>query len=162
MLDKADNDCILNVLVPYLSDSGNNDTSIVKHAMKTNADEIQKWLKPNNLFIFDRSFWDVLDFFFFFLANSLCLIWLKPRKNGTKCSIIANWALWIETLLDNINQLKSTLSVTCDKSVVFSWYSVSFTNKTYHHDITEILLKVALSTINQPEINYNPVNQSSL
>ena len=47
---------ILNVLVPYLSDSGNNDTSIVKHAMKTNADEIQKWLKPNNLFIFDRSF----------------------------------------------------------------------------------------------------------
>jgi len=26
----------------------------------------------------------------------------------------------------------------------------SSTNKTYHHDITEILLKVALNTINQP------------
>jgi hypothetical protein len=36
--------------------------------------------------------------------------------------------------------------VTCDRSVVFSGYS---TNKTDHHDITEILLKVALSTINQ-------------
>jgi hypothetical protein len=36
--------------------------------------------------------------------------------------------------------------------VVFSGYSVSSTNKTDHHDITEILLKVALSTINQ--INY--------
>jgi len=33
------------------------------------------------------------------------------------------------------------------------WFSpgtpVSFTNKTDHHDITEILLKVALNTINQ-------------
>jgi hypothetical protein len=27
---------------------------------------------------------------------------------------------------------------------------VSFTNKTDHHDITEILLKVVLNTINQP------------
>ena len=34
------------------------------------------------------------------------------------------------------------------------WFSpgtpVSFTNKTDHHDITEILLKVMLNTINQP------------
>jgi hypothetical protein len=35
----------------------------------------------------------------------------------------------------------SSLSVTCDRSVVFS------TNKTDHHDITEILLKVALSSV---------------
>jgi hypothetical protein len=35
------------------------------------------------------------------------------------------------------------LSVTCDRSVVFS------TNKTDHHNITEILLKVALNTIKQ-------------
>jgi uncharacterized membrane protein YdjX (TVP38/TMEM64 family) len=35
------------------------------------------------------------------------------------------------------------LSVTCDMSLVFSWYS----NKTDRHDITEILLKVALNTI---------------
>ena len=34
-------------------------------------------------------------------------------------------------------------SVTCNRLVVFS-----STNKTYHHDITEILLKVALNTIN--------------
>jgi hypothetical protein len=38
--------------------------------------------------------------------------------------------------------------VTCDRS----WFSpgtpVSFTNKTDHHDITEILLKVVLNTIN--------------
>ena len=35
------------------------------------------------------------------------------------------------------------MSVTCDRSVVFS------TNKSYCHDITEILLKVALNTIKQ-------------
>jgi hypothetical protein len=37
------------------------------------------------------------------------------------------------------------------------WFSagtlVSSTNKTNHHNITEILLKVALNTINQPTIN---------
>ena len=38
------------------------------------------------------------------------------------------------------------MSVTCDRLLVFSDYS---TNKTDHQDITEILLKVALSTINQ-------------
>ena len=35
----------------------------------------------------------------------------------------------------------------CDRSVVFSRSSVSSTNKTDRHDITEILLKVALNTI---------------
>jgi hypothetical protein len=38
------------------------------------------------------------------------------------------------------------------------WFSmgtpVSSTNKTDHNDITKILLKVALSTINQPTIQY--------
>ena len=38
------------------------------------------------------------------------------------------------------------MSVTCDRSVVFS---VSSTNKTDCHDITEIWLKVALNTIKQ-------------
>ena len=38
-------------------------------------------------------------------------------------------------------------SVTCDRSVVFPGPSVSSTNKTDRHDITEILLKVALNTI---------------
>jgi hypothetical protein len=39
-----------------------------------------------------------------------------------------------------------SLSVTCGRSVVFSLYS---TNKTDSNDITDILLKMALSTINQ-------------
>ena len=36
-----------------------------------------------------------------------------------------------------------------DKSVVSPGTPVFFTNKTDHHDITEVLLKVALNTINQ-------------
>jgi hypothetical protein len=39
--------------------------------------------------------------------------------------------------------------VTCDRPVVFPGLSVSSTNKTDRHDITEILLKVALNTIKQ-------------
>ena len=46
------------------------------------------------------------------------------------------------------------LSVTCDRSVVFSGYTGYYTNKTDRHDITETLLKVALNTINQtPTLN---------
>jgi hypothetical protein len=39
--------------------------------------------------------------------------------------------------------------VTCDRSVVSPGPPVSSTNKTNGHDIAEILLKVALSTIKQ-------------
>jgi hypothetical protein len=39
--------------------------------------------------------------------------------------------------------------VTCGRSVVFSGYSVSSTNKIDLHDITEILMNVALNTIKQ-------------
>jgi hypothetical protein len=52
-----------------------------------------------------------------------------------------------------------SLSVTYSRSVVFFWYSdilVSSTNKTDPHNTTEILLKVALSTINQT----NPYNKA--
>ena len=46
------------------------------------------------------------------------------------------------------------MSVTCDRSVVFSGYTGYYTNKTDRHDITETLLKVALNTINQtPTLN---------
>jgi hypothetical protein len=38
--------------------------------------------------------------------------------------------------------------MTCGRLVVFSGYSGSSTNKTDLHDITEILLKVALATSN--------------
>jgi hypothetical protein len=41
--------------------------------------------------------------------------------------------------------------VTCDKSAVFAGLiPVSTTIKTDRHDITEVVLKVALSTINKP------------
>jgi len=40
------------------------------------------------------------------------------------------------------------MSVTCDRSVVFPGTPVSSMNKTDRHDITDILLKVALNTIN--------------
>jgi hypothetical protein len=44
--------------------------------------------------------------------------------------------------------MSAYFNVTCDKSVVFS------TNKTDRQDITEILLKVVLNTINHiPDLN---------
>jgi hypothetical protein len=55
---------------------------------------------------------------------------------------------------------RPSLSVTFDRSVVFSVYFGFLPNKTERNDITEILLKVALSTIkptNQPlsEFSFN-------
>jgi hypothetical protein len=46
-----------------------------------------------------------------------------------------------------------SLSETCNKSVMFPGYSVFSTNKTDRHDIMEILLKVALNTINKTTLN---------
>jgi hypothetical protein len=48
------------------------------------------------------------------------------------------------------NIMWESLSVTCGRSVVFSGYSGSSTNKNDSHDITEILLKVLLETISPP------------
>ena len=59
------------------------------------------------------------------------------------------WSLWSCYTIINMhiyNIMWSSLSVTCDRSVV------SFTNKTDRHDITEILLKVGLNTIKQNTI----------
>ena len=47
----------------------------------------------------------------------------------------------------SIQRYVISLSVSCGRSVV---YPVSSTNKTDRHDITEILLKVALNTITKP------------
>jgi hypothetical protein len=41
-----------------------------------------------------------------------------------------------------------------DRSVVFSVYSVSSTNKIDRHDITEIVLKVVLNTITLPPLHF--------
>jgi len=43
----------------------------------------------------------------------------------------------------------SSFSMTCDRSVVFSKSSGFLHHINYNHDITEILLKVALNTIKQ-------------
>ena len=43
--------------------------------------------------------------------------------------------------------------MSCDRSVVFSGYSVSSTNKTDLHDIAELLLKVALNILYQIKLN---------
>jgi len=51
-------------------------------------------------------------------------------------------------------------SVTCGRFVLFSRYSVSSTNKTDHHDITEILLKVALNTITLTQIKVQTKSDS--
>ena len=53
-----------------------------------------------------------------------------------------------------------SLSVTWDSLMVFSGPPVSSTNKTERHDITEILLKVALNTIkqtNKPTVYLNHI-----
>jgi hypothetical protein len=62
-------------------------------------------------------------------AQSMTITTNVVRSNPTK--VRCTW----------YNIMWSSLSVTCDRSVVFS------TNKTDHHKITEILLRVALSTI---------------
>jgi hypothetical protein len=50
-----------------------------------------------------------------------------------------------------------TLDKVCESLATGQWFSpdilVSSTNKTDRHDITEILLKMALSTINNPHHN---------
>jgi hypothetical protein len=43
--------------------------------------------------------------------------------------------------------IKFVRAVTCGRTVFFSGYSGSSTNKTDCHDITEILLKVSLNTL---------------
>ena len=73
------------------------------------------------------------------IYNYLCNQCLSPLMWLVRISIRARCT----TLCDKICLL------TCGRSVVFSATPVSSTNKTDRHDITEILLKVALNTINQ-------------
>jgi hypothetical protein len=60
--------------------------------------------------------------------------------------------VWISIRARCTTLCDKSLSVTCDRSVVFSRYS---NKKTDRHDITEILLKVRLNTIKQT--NYRGV-----
>jgi hypothetical protein len=63
----------------------------------------------------------------------------------------------------SIQHIVINLSLTCDRSVVFQAIPVSSTNKTDSDDITEILLKVALNTINQtkPKLRIKDCEQQS-
>ena len=60
-----------------------------------------------------------------------------------------SYGSWIDSYLCNqcLFITNEVLSSNCDRLVVFSEYSVSFTNEINRHDIAEILLKVALNTI---------------
>jgi hypothetical protein len=53
-----------------------------------------------------------------------------------------------------INDINSVKTVEADNSLVVQWFSsVTLTNKTDRHDITETLLKVALNTITPNPLN---------
>ena len=52
-----------------------------------------------------------------------------------------------KTRCTRYNIMWQSLSVTCGRLVIFCRYSVSSTNKTNRHDITEIMLKMVLNTI---------------
>ena len=62
------------------------------------------------------------------------------------------------------NIIRSSLSVTCGRSVIFSGSSGFPSNKTDRHDIAEILLKVALNTIKNKQqflnVNKEYINAS--
>ena len=83
-----------------------------------------------------------------------------PSWSWSYCSWIYNYIcneclsplkLWVRTPLDT-----KLCDKVCQWLATARWFSpgtpFSSTNKTDHHDITEILLKVALNIINQPTI----------
>ena len=55
------------------------------------------------------------------------------------------------------NYKNTSLSVTFDRSVVFSVFSCFSTNKTDRHDITEMLLKVALNPLTLTLLKYQTI-----
>ena len=63
--------------------------------------------------------------------------------------------LFMTTCIYMLESSSLSSSGTCDRSVVFSGYSVFPPPiKTDHHDITEILLKMALNTINHQPTSF--------
>ena len=108
---------------------------------------------------------------FFFVSLATLHVTMLDKKAVLSCHLSYSWSwsygswtyvgqclsplkLWVR-----IQLRRSVLDTTlCDKDCQWlatgRWFSpgtpVSFTNKTDLRDITEILLKVALSTINQP------------
>jgi hypothetical protein len=75
----------------------------------------------------------------YWIYNYLCNQCLSPLKSEV-------WIL-LTVRCTRYNIMWKSLSVTWDKSVVFSVYSVSSTNKSDLHISTEILLKEAINAI---------------
>ena len=78
---------------------------------------------------------------------TLCV---EPDEPSLVRSII--WVIVGRVRCTQYDIMWSSLSVTCHRSLVLFGTPVSSTNKPDHHDITEILLKVALSTIKPNQI----------
>ena len=81
------------------------------------------------------------------IYNYLCIQCLSPLM------------LWVWTPFmvrcTRYNIMWQSLSVTCNRLVVFSDTPVSSTGKTDPHNITDILMTVALNTINQNQLTIN-------
>jgi hypothetical protein len=64
----------------------------------------------------------------------------------------------ITTKVVSLNPAHGEVYLIQNYVIKFVWFSpVSSTNKTDHHDITEILLKMVLNTINQTKPSIVPV-----
>ena len=53
---------ILTVFGPYYANGKNNDAEITKHCFVSNNEDINTWLKPNDIFIVDRGLRDAVTF----------------------------------------------------------------------------------------------------
>ena len=53
---------ILTVLGPYYANGKNNDAEITKHCFVSNSEDINTWLKPNDIFIVDSGVRDAVTF----------------------------------------------------------------------------------------------------
>ena len=84
------------------------------------------------------------------IYNYLCNQYLSPQTLWVR--ILLRWGIFDTTLCDKVYQWLAT----------GTWFSpgtpVSSTNKTDHQDITEIMLKVVLNTINQTNFKIVWVN----
>ena len=87
------------------------------------------------------------------ISNYLCNQYLSPLTLWVRIPL--RLGVLDTTLCDKICQLLATGQWFSPGTPAFS------TNKTDHHNITEIWLKVALNTINQPTIFYKFINASS-
>ena len=81
------------------------------------------------------------------------LMWVPTEISITSVKVSRHLKLWVRSPF----KTRCTRYNTVIKFVSDLWFSpVSFTNKTDRHDITEILLKVALNTIRQT--NQTPIH----